>query len=267
MLKNINYIGVFLTLRCGMGCDYCLNRQGDFAHRKEIDYWKWMEILAPIQTRPDLPITLQGGEPTMYGGFYPLLRELSMMGKTIDILTNGQFDVDSFLDQTFPEMFSRPAPYPSIRFSLHANTNGPKLFRNVRRLHKRGYSVGIWGIDHPAMRHKNVLMRKTCELEGMIFKTKEYLDAEHGTYKYPDAVTGHKGIMVKCTPSEMLFAPDGHLYPCHRFLYAGKQTGAWEHDGPVNCPDYGLCNPCDVKLKTNRFQEGGHCSVEIEVVK
>ncbi len=29
------------------------------------------------------------------------------------------------------------------------------------------------------------------------------------------------------------------------------------------CDVFGHCNPCDVKLKTNRFQEFGHTSVEI----
>jgi hypothetical protein len=29
------------------------------------------------------------------------------------------------------------------------------------------------------------------------------------------------------------------------------------------CYNFGDCNPCDVKIKTNRFQEYGHTSVEI----
>ena len=30
------------------------------------------------------------------------------------------------------------------------------------------------------------------------------------------------------------------------------------------CDVYGHCNPCDIKVKTNRFQEFGHTSVQIE---
>jgi len=29
------------------------------------------------------------------------------------------------------------------------------------------------------------------------------------------------------------------------------------------CYFYGDCNPCDVKIKTNRFQQYGHTSVDI----
>ena len=30
-----------------------------------------------------------------------------------------------------------------------------------------------------------------------------------------------------------------------------------------DCYVYGDCNPCDVKVKTNRFQQFGHTSVDI----
>jgi hypothetical protein len=104
-----------------------------------------------------------------------------------------------------------------------------------------------------------------CEKEEIVYKEKEFLDSAHGTYKYPDAVTGKKNVEVKCYPSEMLFAPDGKLYRCHHFLYAEKEH-TWHPGGVLACKDFGLCNPCDVKLKTNRLQQDGHCSVRIEHV-
>jgi len=30
-----------------------------------------------------------------------------------------------------------------------------------------------------------------------------------------------------------------------------------------DCKFYGDCNPCDIKVKTNRFQQSGHTSVDI----
>ncbi|MBI5232727.1 MAG: radical SAM protein, partial [Deltaproteobacteria bacterium] len=32
------------------------------------------------------------------------------------------------------------------------------------------------------------------------------------------------------------------------------------------CHVFGHCNPCDIKVKTNRFQQWGHTSVEIKEV-
>ena len=31
------------------------------------------------------------------------------------------------------------------------------------------------------------------------------------------------------------------------------------------CENFGYCHPCDVKIKTNRFQEPGHTSVAINL--
>jgi len=253
-----NYIGVFLTFRCQLGCSYCINKQGGLKPRRELSSHDWCAILKDIQTREDLPITLQGGEPTLYKDFYHLVRALHYAGKKIDLLTNGYFDVHEFMDKTDPDMFRRQAPYASIRFSYHQNTEPLKLLSHVHALQRRGYSVGIWGLDHPDMEKANAQVARECRALGIDYREKEFLDATHGTYKYPAGVSGKRVGRVKCYPSEMLYAPDGKLYPCHHFLYSGV-----EHHGP-ECRDYGRCNFCDLKMKTDRFQKGGHCSVRIE---
>jgi len=265
-MLNCNYIGVILTFKCRLGCTYCINRAGTLVPRKEITVDEWMKILSPLQTREDLPITLQGGEPTEYPGFYELATRLHEAGKKVDLLTNGEFDVNEFMRMTVPQMFRRSAPYASIRFSFHANTDETLLMWKVMKLQIAGYSVGIWGLDHPSMKERNAKVAGYCKEMGIDFRMKEYLDETHGTYKYPEGIRG--SILehdVLCHPSELLFAPDGKLHPCHHFLYAGgAEVSKGQELAPVVCPDFGLCNPCDVKLKTNRLQEGGHCSVRIE---
>jgi hypothetical protein len=170
-------------------------------------------------------------------------------------------------------MFKRRAPYASIRFSYHAKSNPNQLTEKVHVLQKEGYSVGIWGLDHPNMKMANALIAYECSELGIDFRVKEYLDKKHGTYKYPEAITGKHGYPVWCRPSELLVAPDGNVFPCHHFLYSNSPvfSSTRNSDGlsykMCMCYDYGLCNPCDVKLKTNRFQQGGHCSVEIEKCK
>jgi MoaA/NifB/PqqE/SkfB family radical SAM enzyme len=262
-MLTANYIGVFLTFKCRMGCGYCINRAGTLAPRTEISVDEWMKILGPLQTREDLPISLQGGEPTEYPGFYELATRLHEAGKRVDVLTNGEFDVNEFIRNTVPQMFQRSAPYASIRFSFHAKTDEVLLVWKVMKLASLGYSVGIWGLDHPSMTDRNKRLAGWCKEMDIDFRMKEYLDETHGTYKYPDAVTGKKEIAVHCFPSEILFAPDGKIHPCHHFLYSGDM-GSENLVSCLRCGDYGLCNPCDVKLKTNRLQEAGHCSVRIE---
>ncbi len=121
-------------------------------------------------------------------------------------------------------------------------------------------------------------MKRVVGSFGIDFSVKEFLgrhnDKLYGTYKYEGAVGGQKVRECMCKPSEMLIAPDGEVHVCHGNLY-----GDWDSWGHVlednfrcledyrKCGFYGLCNPCDIKTKTNRFQEYGHCSVEIKEVK
>lgn len=261
----LNYIGVFLTFRCGLGCDYCINHSGELQPREEIPPKKWLKILQNLPVRSDLPITLQGGEPTQYPGFYSLVRVLAKRKIPLDLLTNGQFEADEFCALMSPSMFRSNAPYAGIRFSFHKRTNTFQLLTTALFLQRRGFRVGIWGLDHPDMNLRNSAMAELCRSASIDFRMKEYLDLTHGTYKYPDAITGKKRIKVHCYPSERLFAPDGKEFPCHRLLYANMWPGKKpEKSDHIICTEYGTCNPCDVKLKTNRLQEGGHCSVRIE---
>lgn len=261
-MLTANYIGVFLTFKCHLGCTYCINRAGTLVPRKEITVDEWMKILKPIATREDLPISLQGGEPTEYPGFYELATRLHEAGKKVDLLTNGEFDVNEFMRQTVPQMFQRSAPYASIRFSFHANTDEIMLMWKVMKLQTAGYSVGIWGLDHPSMKERNAKVAGYCKDMGIDFRMKEYLDETHGTYKYPEYMTG-KIARCMCKSSEILFAPDGKIHRCHRDLYEGRNPGCSPLDQFMLCL-HPRCNNCDTKQKTNRLQESGHCSVEIK---
>lgn len=262
--SHYNYIGAFLTLRCNMACIYCINKQGDFKPHTEMSSVDWIRGLTRIQTRDDLPITLQGGEPTLYHGFYTLASVLHSQGKRLNLLTNGEFDFVDFLTYISHDTFKHPAPYASIRFSYH-DQDELKLANKVKYLTRHGYSVGIWGLSIS----DNRLMNTICQCQGIDFRVKEFLDRTHGTYKFPNAING-PNKKVLCSPSELLIAPSGFIYRCHADLYAARDPIGHILDDEVKfprylpCENYGSCNPCDIKLKTNRFQEGGHCSVDIK---
>jgi hypothetical protein len=166
----------------------------------------------------------------------------------------------------------RDAKYASIRFSYHPGyTDEDKLICTVRYLQKLGYSVGVWAVDTGCESIENI--KKAFEIIGIDFRTKEYLDANHGTYKYPKALDGFPKKAL-CKPSELLIAPDGRLFRCHADLYRGENWYGHILDKELTLPEdflpcrsYGLCNPCDIKMKYDRFQEVGHCAVEIREIK
>ena len=241
----------------------------------------WIDGLTRIRTRPDLPITLQGGEPTIFDGFYKIVMNLYERNKSMDLLTNGTFDVRAFCEHINPSAFQREAKYASIRFSYHSpRSSAHGLIHKVWTLQNLGYQVGIWVLDHPdtSIQMDNEEIIKDCSYMNIDCRTKEFLgnhnDIMYGNYKYLKScnmsVYDRKEVgVVECKPSELLIGPTGHIFRCHTDLYAGKGPLGHILDKEIKFPDflpcgnYGGCNPCDVKVKNNRFQVHGHTAVTI----
>jgi len=174
----------------------------------------------------------------------------------------------------------RESPYASIRVSYHHGQSSYKeLTDKVLQLKQAGYSIGIWEVDHPAYHGEVIYRQQVAHSMGIDYRLKEFLGpyegTVQGTMRYPEAVNGHWLRNCECRTSEMLIDPSGGVFRCHSDLYAnrypighildpeftGDKLGQW-----AKCPVYGKCNSCDVKVKTNRFQEYGHSSVEIRNV-
>jgi hypothetical protein len=198
----------------------------------------------------------------------------------MDLLTNLSFDVDEFIANVPVSRFTREAPYAPIRVSYHPGQNDiAELKKKAHRLTEAGFRIGLFAIEHP---DRDKLMhifeiQKDCLAEGIDFRTKEFLGewdgALYGTYKYEGAISGRLQH-CECRGSELLVAPDGGVHRCHADLYNVRQpighildpsfTMA-ELDGYRHCAYFGTCNPCDVKVKTNRFQQFGHTSCDIRL--
>ena len=272
--SHYNYIALFLTLRCNLSCDYCINKFDSFSPPDELSTDGWITGLSRLPTRLDLPISIQGGEPTIHPGFYRIADALSLKGKHLDLLTNGMFNLKEFYDNIKPNVFKRNAKYASIRMSLHSKTNNIALAMKAFLLQNNDYEVGIWAVNHPTMQEKIEEMESLCRGLNLDFRKKEFLGTYggcmHGTYKYPEACTKLVKKRVWCRPSELLINPGGYIFRCHADLYSNRDfighilDNEIKFPGFTECNNYGHCNPCDVKLKTNRFQEKGYCAVEIK---
>lgn len=272
---DCNYIGVFLTLHCNLRCSYCINRYRRLASRRKwLAASEWVLALNRLQGGTDLPISLQGGEPSLHPGFYDIINGIRP-DLPIDLLTNLQFEVESFMARVAPARLKRKAPYASIRVSYHPETMPfSPLKAKVLRLLQHGYSVGIWTVNHPAWQEEIERARLECEAAGIDFRSKEFLGEYqgvlHGTYADEEALRLEHDRPVACRTTELLIGPNGNVYRCHSDLYAGRHPRGHLLDPaflPVEdflpCDHYGTCNPCDLKIKTNRFQVFGHTSVEI----
>lgn len=273
---NYNYIGVFLTLSCNLTCSYCINhlvglKQG----RKLLNAAEWELGLNRLTTDSNIPLTLQGGEPTIHKDFYNIVNSLSKKF-LLDLLTNIQFDPKEFIQHVKIESFNRLAPYAPIRISYHPETmNLENTLEKVLVLMNAGFKVGVFGVLHPVQTVEIYKAQKIFLDNGIDFRTKEYLGLHngklHGTYVYPEAVFAEALRSCLCKTTELLIDPFGSVFRCHHDLY--NNINSIGHllnsefkinDNFKSCDYFGNCNPCDIKLKNNRYQEFGHSSVEIK---
>jgi hypothetical protein len=286
--RHHNYVAFFLTMNCNLHCSYCINLHGDGSRlrrtsRYHMDIDDWIRAADRLELRKDLPLTLQGGEPTLYKGFYRFVNEVKEDIK-IDLLTNMTFDVDEFIRQVPLWRFQREAPYASIRVSYHPGQNMIEdLIRKTFRLQEAGFRIGIYGILYPDKELRKYILEaeEKCRALGIDFRTKEFLGIWkgrlYGTYRYEGAVSGDTRYRCRCRTTEIIVDPAGYIYRCHSDLYSGRNPISHILDDDFteeeinrfrDCHNYGNCNPCDVKVKTNRFQQFGHTSVEIrDIVK
>jgi MoaA/NifB/PqqE/SkfB family radical SAM enzyme len=273
--ESHNYLAVFLTLACNLRCSYCINRfETGRLEKNRLSGEDWVRGLNRIVSRDDLPLSLQGGEPSLHPDFYYILNNIRR-DLNIDLLTNLQFDIEKFIRNVDPDRIKRKAPYASIRVSYHPETMKLEpLVQKVLRMQEAGYSIGIWGVMHPKQEKEILAAQAYAKGRGIDFRTKEFLGEYegkmYGTFKYEGACDRTFEERVLCRTTELIIGPSGGIYRCHSDLYEQRQPvgsimdpGYQIDDTFRPCEVFGHCNPCDVKVKTNRFQVFGHTSVEI----
>ena len=285
--EHHNYVAFFQTLTCNLNCPYCINlhdnnSRGGQIKRQLMGVDDWISAANRLVLREDLPLTLQGGEPTLFSGFYRFVNEVKPEIR-MDLMTNLMFDVDRFIREVPVWRFTREAPYAAIRVSYHPNQNdSDDLISKTLKLQQAGFRVGLYGIEHPdaEIRAHILEVQTRCLKLGLDFRLKEFLGGYdgrmYGTFKYDDCVAAQNLKNCECRTTEIIVDPAGYVYKCHADLYGGRNSIAHILDSDFNedsidefrnCSDYGTCNPCDVKVKTNRFQVFGHTSVEIRNIR
>ena len=273
--EHYNYIGIFLTLSCNLSCSYCINHTtGLNQKRNKLNAIEWSSFINRLKIPNDLPVTLQGGEPTLYGDFYKLLKLINN-NINLDLLTNLQFNPITFENNVAPDRFDRTAKYASIRVSYHPETMSlDQTISKAVYLKEGGYNIGFYLVNHPKYSSDISRIQDAFLKKDLDFRLKEFLgtyhDKSYGTYHYSEAVFSRQQN-CKCKTSELLVSPEGNIYNCHNHLYNNKEKKGnilspepKIIDDYINCSSFGNCNPCDVKLKNNRFQQYGHSSVDIK---
>jgi len=280
--QDYDYVGVYLTDKCFLKCPYCLTshhgatfigRQGS-PHLSAKD---WMKGLNRLVLPKDVPITLQGGEPFLYKGIWEILEGID---HKVDIMTALPpfLTREHFLKLKTLAWNRRPAPYPTIRVSYHKGQNDFKeLVGRIADLNDI-LSIGLYYLTHPSIPEAEIAeMKCYAKAKGVELRAKDFLGLHqgkmHGELKYSGSVVGRRAeSAVYCRNTVVPIAPDGRIYLCHSDLYFNRVGRALGHILDVHfefpekhlpCPNFGLCSECDVKIKTNHFQQYGYTSVDI----
>ena len=282
--ESLNYIGVFLTLGCNLQCSYCINipdSNQELSHRDELFPManakhhvgltpeQWVTAFSRIPNREDLPLTLQGGEPTIYYGGKGLNEIIEGIPHYVDILTNmANMKVFKHIGSNIGNLLKlqRKAPYPSIRVSWHQEEmertwrDGFKeLVRRCEELKDYGFNVssiksesdvGIYMVAHPS----NELPDENIWKDKIAFETKEFLGIHDGklyghyTYKHSTDLISrnihHKTLECECRTSELLLDPMGYIWGCHHDLYT-----FWADNDGIDKLHYEFLKKCEFHFK------------------
>ena len=269
---SLNYIGVFLTLGCNLRCSYCINIPDTNQETADRDYLfpiqtqrshtgltpeQWIEGLSRIPNKEELPITLQGGEPTIYYGGKGVAEIFNGVDHYFDLLTNMASLSFYKTIEGQQHKLQRKAPYPSIRVSWHQEEmdrvwKGKGFEELVKRCtaltdygfkvspNKAESDVGIYMVAHPSNDSPDEAVWK-----GKVpFELKEFLGTHdgklYGTYKYPYATNliesgvYHRGLECECRTTELLLDPYGFIWDCHYHLYTANATYKTELEALFN---------------------------------
>ena len=110
---NLNYLSAFLTFACDKNFSYCINDpqqshdRGKFyplsaaKNQNALTPDQWITGLSRIEVRADLPVTMAGGEPTLYYGSnsYAAVLENQARIHTKDFNLFSFYQQDNFINQ------------------------------------------------------------------------------------------------------------------------------------------------------------------------
>ena len=146
------------------------------------------------------------------------------------------------------------------------------------KLQKAGFGVCLSDVDHPIAQKAILEAEKKAKKAGIVFLKKEFLGFHdgkfYGTYKYPEAVMCQDKKNVRCRTNELLIDPFGDIHKCTRDIYIDSDSRGHLLDPDFKieykyryCRNYGYCNPCDIKVKTDRFLRKGHTAVDVKFIE
>lgn len=232
-------VRVYLTLRCNLQCEYCVNNHVDGGvHLREYTLLtpkEWLHLLHTL----DRDIIITGGEPFLYTGLKEIIQGLKAHYK-ITIYSNLMVPLPSDISWLKRKGLT-------IYGSYHPGQRLESSFiKNVQALQHEGVHFTLHAINTQGRDQLAKILGE--QLAGQDLKVT--IDEDQREL-FPCSSKQYRK-RVLCRKSIILIAPDGYRYPCVSRLVRRTEplenllkepfTTEWQS---VECPDYGFCAPCD----------------------
>ncbi len=264
----------YLTARCNFACDYCIQKPGMVPGQKrkpwgryqELSGRQWVEALNAFPVRPEHPLILTGGEPSLHKDFFFIASRLE--GYDLDMTSNLTFDIDALAR----EMRAHGKTFKTSFHTYHPKFITPeKWLDQAERLRDSGIvdaptfsMVNLKRFPHFRDDEHDRNVQALVELanrRGLLYQWNEFRGPHMGS---PFDRTRTQSI--DCTSAWVNVAPDGEIFNCQYHLTVRKNAfgNLTQIDAcrPLpqfgtffGCGDFGMCDPCHENSGHGAFRD------------
>ena len=264
----------YLTARCNFACDYCIQKPGMVPGQKRKPWGKydeltgrqWVDALNAYPVRPEHPLILTGGEPSLHKDFFFIASHLE--GYDLDLTSNLTFDIDALTR----EMNAHGATFQTSFHTYHPKFMTPERFleqaervRDSSAFEAPVFSmVNLEQFPHFRDEEHDRNIRAVAELaekRGLVYQFNEF----RGTHMGAPFDRNQKQD-IDCTSAWVNIAPDGEIYNCQYHLTERKNSfgniTTIDRTRPLpefgtffRCSDFGFCDPCHENSGHGAFRD------------
>jgi MoaA/NifB/PqqE/SkfB family radical SAM enzyme len=264
----------YLTARCNFACDYCIQkpqmvpgqRRKPWGRYQELTGRQWVDAFNSFPVRPEHPLILTGGEPSLHKDFFFIASHLE--GYDLDMTSNLTFDIDALAR----EMNAHGKKFKTSFHTYHPKFIAPeKWLEQAMRLRDSGIveqptfsMVNLRRFPHFRDDEHDRNLHKLTELadrRGLLYQFNEF----RGTHMGEGFNRDHK-YKIDCTSAWVNIDPEGNVYNCQYHLTERKnsfgnitQISAMKPPPKMGeffaCTDFGYCDPCHENSGHGAFRD------------
>ena len=264
----------YLTARCNFACDYCIQkpkmvpgqRRKPWGRYRELTGKQWVDALNAYPVRPEHPLILTGGEPSLHKDFAFIASRLE--GYDLDMTSNLTFDIEAFAR----EMRAHGKTFKTSFHTYHPKFIAPeKWLDQAERLRDSGIveqptfsMVNLHRFPHFRDDEHDRNLHKLVELadrRGLVYQFNEF----RGTHMGEAFDREHK-YRIDCTSAWVNIDPEGNVFNCQYHLTERKNAFGNITDIATMrtlprmgeffaCSDFGYCDPCHENSGHGAFRD------------